>query len=88
MVENEPAAYACINKDDSIRMESSSGGVFTLIAEQVISEGGIVIGAEFNIDFEVEHNSVERIEDLDRLRGSKICPEQDSQYVCTSKRFS
>lgn len=82
MVENEPAAYACINKDDSIRMESSSGGVFTLIAEQVISEGGIVIGAEFNIDFEVEHNSVERIEDLDRLRGSKYVQSRiASMYV-------
>lgn len=70
-VENKPVAYACINKDDSIRMESSSGGVFTLIAEHVISEGGIVIGAEFNIDFNVEHNFVEIKEDLDRLRGSK-----------------
>ena len=81
-VENEPVAYACINKDDSIRMESSSGGVFTLIGEQVIAEGGIVIGAEFNIDFNVEHNFVEKIEDLDRLRGSKYVQSRiGSTYV-------
>lgn len=81
-MENEPVAYACINKDESIRIESSSGGVFTLIAEQVIAEGGIVIGAEFNIDFDVEHNSVERVEDLERLRGSKYVQSRiGSMYV-------
>ena len=63
-------------------MESSSGGVFTLIGEQVIAEGGIVIGAEFNIDFNVEHNFVEKIEDLDRLRGSKYVQSRiGSTYV-------
>lgn len=81
-MENEPVAYACINKDESIRIESSSGGVFTLIAEQVIAEGGIVIGAEFNIDFDVEHNSVERVENLERLRGSKYVQSRiGSMYV-------
>ena len=37
----EPAdTYAAKNKDEHIRMESSSGGIFTLLAEKVIREGG------------------------------------------------
>ncbi|NLJ96642.1 MAG: 4Fe-4S binding protein, partial [Clostridiales bacterium] len=30
-VENNPKAYACNNKDDAVRLASSSGGVFTLV---------------------------------------------------------
>jgi len=29
-VQNQPKAYACINNDETIRLESSSGGIFTL----------------------------------------------------------
>jgi len=68
---NNPIAYACINKDDFIRQNSSSGGIFTLFAESVINSGGVVFGAIFNNDFEVEHNYVESIEKLELLRGSK-----------------
>lgn len=70
-VKNEPSAYACINKDESIRLESSSGGIFTLTAEQVIDNGGVVFGAGFNDNFEVYHSYVETKEDLEKLRGSK-----------------
>lgn len=70
-VENEPTAYACLNKDESIRMESSSGGIFTLIAEQIIAECGVVLGAGFDRQFDVQHISVENGKDLGRLRGSK-----------------
>ena len=70
-VQNEPSAYACINNNEAIRLESSSGGLFTLIAEQVIEDGGAVFGASFNENFEVEHSCVELKEKLVRLRGSK-----------------
>jgi coenzyme F420-reducing hydrogenase beta subunit len=64
-------AYACINNNEAIRLESSSGGLFTLIAEQVIEDGGVVFGANFNENFEVEHSCVELKEELQKLRGSK-----------------
>ena len=41
-VENEPIAVGCYNKDEKIRMESSSGGIFTLISELVIQSGGVL----------------------------------------------
>jgi coenzyme F420-reducing hydrogenase beta subunit len=70
-VQNEPSAYACINNNEAIRLDSSSGGLFTLIAEQVIEDGGVVFGANFNEIFEVEHSCVELKEELEKLRGSK-----------------
>ena len=44
----EPLAYAGINNDINIRLQSSSGGIFTLIAEQVILKKGVVFGACFD----------------------------------------
>lgn len=64
-------AYACINKDDEIRMQSSSGGIFTLLAEHIINQGGVVYGAAFDDDFSVKHIEVDKVCDLYKLRGSK-----------------
>lgn len=70
--EREPlAVYAAKNPDDNIRMQSSSGGVFTLLAEKVLDEGGVVFGACFNERWEVMHDFVETKEELARFRGSK-----------------
>lgn len=66
-----PPTYAAINKNETIRKESSSGGMFQLLAEQILKEGGIVFGAGFDADWEVCHQSVETVAELDRLRVSK-----------------
>lgn len=71
IIANTPNAYACINRDEGIRLDSSSGGIFTLIAEKIISEAGVVFGAMFNNEFELVHQYVDKIEDLSKLRGSK-----------------
>lgn len=68
---NEPRAYACINKNEIIRMKSSSGGIFTLVAEHVIDNNGVVFGASFDKGFTVVHSYVESKEDLEKFRGSK-----------------
>ena len=68
-----PQAYACINKDEDTRLKSSSGGIFTLLADLVLQEEGAVFGAAFNNQFELEHICIDNsnIYDLDKLRGSK-----------------
>jgi coenzyme F420-reducing hydrogenase beta subunit len=71
VVENTPVAYACINKNESIRLESSSGGLFSLIAEQVIDDGGVVFGAGFDENFEVVHSYIKEKNDIGKYRGSK-----------------
>lgn len=70
-IDNSPKAFACFNKDEEVRKESSSGGIFTLLASQVIDLGGVVYGAAFNENFEVEHIQVTKKSELHKLRGSK-----------------
>jgi len=70
-IENVPKAFACINKNELIRSQSSSGGLFTLIAERIIDDGGVVFGAKFNDDFEVVHDFEETKEGIGKFRGSK-----------------
>ena len=66
-----PRAYAAYSKDETIRLESSSGGVFTEIAKTVLKDGGAVFGAAYNERFEVVHICVETEHDLAGLRGAK-----------------
>lgn len=70
-IENKPRSYACINKDEEIRMQSTSGGIFTLLATAIINKGGVVFGACFDEEFGVHHTYCESIEDLGKYRGSK-----------------
>lgn len=70
-IENSPVAYACINKNDEVRKESSSGGIFSLIADWILEQKGIVFGAAFDEKFELCHIYVERKEELYKLRTSK-----------------
>ena len=63
--------YAVKNSDEGIRLNSSSGGVFTILAEQIIKEGGVVYGAVFDKDWTVKHDRIDKVEDIDKLRGSK-----------------
>jgi coenzyme F420-reducing hydrogenase beta subunit len=66
-----PDCYA-VMADDAIRKKSSSGGVFTLLANWMLEQGGVVCGAAYTGDcYGVEHILVEKKDDLDRLRGSK-----------------
>ncbi len=70
-ISKKPSAYAAISKNEEIRLQSSSGGVFTAIATKVILDGGVVFGAAFDSSFNVHHIFVESEEELSRLRGSK-----------------
>lgn len=70
--EREPQkVYAAKNNDETIRLKSSSGGVFTLLAEKIIEDGGVVFGARFNENWEVVHDYADTIEGLEQFRGSK-----------------
>ena len=67
-----PSAYAAYCKDDNIRQNSSSGGLFSVFANQILRRDGVVVGAAMKDDFKgVEHRLVETEEGLKKLRGSK-----------------
>lgn len=65
------SVYAAINTDEEIRLKSSSGGIFTAFAENIIEQGGVVFGARFDDNWDVIHDYTDSVEGLEALRGSK-----------------
>ncbi len=57
--------------DDTLRMQSQSGGAFAAIAEYFCAMGGIVYGVTINDQLTVEYRRVDKKRDLRRLFGSK-----------------
>ena len=62
---------ACWTKRDDDRRKSSSGGAFSVIARKVLSENGVVFGATMDPNLQVKHISIEKVEDIIKLQGSK-----------------
>lgn len=85
--ENDMHAYACINKDDEIRKNSSSGGIFYLLAKNILSKNGVVFGARFNDDFGVVHDYIENIEDIPLFQGSKYVQSSINDSYKKAKKF-
>ena len=79
--------YAANNPNEEVRMQSSSGGVFTLLAETIIQEGGVVFGVRFNDDWEVIHDYTETKEGLAAFRGSKYVQSRIGESYCQVERF-
>lgn len=69
--EKDIRVYAVKHRDEKIRLNSSSGGAFTALAQTVLEHGGVVFGAAFDENYDVRHIFVESEEELSRLRGSK-----------------
>lgn len=57
--------------DTKIRLNSSSGGVFSSIAENVLRRKGVVCGATYDEQMNVRHTIIDTLEDLPKLQGSK-----------------
>lgn len=64
--------YACYNTDKDVRLSSSSGAVFSSLAEYVLEQRGVVYGVAMAEDcYSAEFISVTSKEQLTKLRGSK-----------------
>lgn len=63
--------YAARCTDEGIRRDSSSGGVFSVLASEVLAGGGVVFGARFDDDWSVVHDFCITPEGLAAFRGSK-----------------
>ena len=67
-----PQKTYAVMGENSIRRQSSSGGMFTLLAQKTLEEGGAVCGARFSDDYKtVYHTLIDTEEELAPLRGSK-----------------
>lgn len=66
-----PEAYAAQAKSNDLRQNSSSGGLFSLMAEKVIARGGVVFGCALDASMNAYHVACETVDELKKLRGSK-----------------
>lgn len=73
--------YAAWNKNSEIRSKSSSGGLFSVFAEAILNDGGVVVGAKMFDDGYVRHVAITNKSQLDNLRGSKYVQSIISQEI-------
>ena len=66
-----PDIYAVWSKSADTRFCSTSGGAFTEFAKAIIADGGCVAGAKYNNENLVEHDLIDNLEDIEKLRQSK-----------------
>ncbi len=81
------ATYAAINSDQAVREDSSSGGIFTLLAEETINNGGVVFGAAFNDKWQVAHTYANEINDIKKFRGSKYVQSDIGGCYSVAEKF-
>ena len=63
--------YGAKNKNVDEQLRSSSGGMFSIFANYVLEQNGILFGAAFDNNWKVVHKYIDKKEDLDSLRRSK-----------------
>lgn len=67
----KPQAFACYHNDEEVRFQSTTGGVFSALAEKMLEDNGYISGAVWTPDFGAEHIVSNNKTDLERIRGSK-----------------
>lgn len=71
-LENKEHEIYAMTAGEEVRNYSSSGGAFSVIAEYIIENGGVVCGAAYSENYDsVKHIIISDKKDLYRLRGSK-----------------
>ena len=66
-----PKTLAAYLTDEMIRLNSSSGGIFSVLAEKILDDGGVVVGVAQLNKTHFGHIVVNNKIDLEKLRGSK-----------------
>lgn len=79
--------WAMRSKDEKVVRESSSGGIFTYLANQVLEQGGVVFGARFDDNWNVVHDYVENKSDLYRLQTSKYVQSDTNHIMLKVENF-
>jgi len=83
----KPQSFIIQHKNDSIRYQSTSGGAFTAIAEEVIRRGGVVFGAMMTDDLSIKHDYVEDFNSLAKFRNSKYVQSEIGNCYSRTKEF-
>lgn len=82
-----PKCYGLM-ADDSLRENSSSGGAFILLANEVIAKQGVVCGAAYSEDcYTINHIAVQTYDELKKLQGSKYVQSNTGNIYTQVKDF-
>lgn len=84
--ENVKFTYAAWNKDKTVRKRSSSGGVFSAFAKQIIIDNGIVVGVAMQ-ELEAKHIIVSDLSELVSLNGSKYVQSETGNIYKKVKEY-
>jgi acetyltransferase-like isoleucine patch superfamily enzyme/coenzyme F420-reducing hydrogenase beta subunit len=68
---DKPIVYASYHNDEHIRMNSTSGGLFSALAAKTFGNGFYVSGAVFDDTFSLFHTITNDISQLEKLKDSK-----------------
>ena len=78
---------AAKNPDEEIRLKSSSGGIFSMLAESIIEENGVVFGVCFDENWQPVFGYSEDLEGIAKFRGSKYVQASVGTAYSDARRF-
>lgn len=85
--EKKIEVWAMYNNNIDERIKSSSGGIFTLLAKEILKKDGVVFGAMFDNNFKVYHSYITKEEELYKLQGSKYVQSDIGDSYKKTKKF-
>jgi len=87
---NKPIkVYAAWNIDNEGRMNASSGGIFGLLAKDMINHSGLVFGAIYDENYSVKHCGIETDNNIRKLETSKyVQSDLNDVYNITLKNLN
>ena len=68
---NVPKLYEFQSMNSEVLYASSSGGIFTTLAEKIFDKNGVIYGAAWDDNFYVKHTKIESIAEIEKLQKSK-----------------
>ncbi len=83
----EVDCYAAYAENDAIRNNSTSGGVFPLIAEEFVKNGGVVYGAAYKDIYSVIHTHASNLSEIKKLLGSKYIQSDVNDSYCEVEEY-
>lgn len=79
-------SYVCYSCDDVIRADSSSGGLFSLLAAEILEDDGVVYGAAFDTDYTVHHIRIDHIDQIYTIQRSKYLQSRIEETYAKAKK--
>ena len=88
-LQRKPQQQSCYaaQAEDRVRLISTSGGIFSLLAESVLASNGVVFGVEIDRTLDVHHVAIDTAEQLYRLRGAKYVQSNPRNTYLEAKNF-